>query len=105
MRAGDLDRRVTIRRLTLGADDGYGNQVEEWTDVATLWAEVKQTGGTEFLAAGRIGDETRLTFRVRYLAGITTTDRAVYQGVEHDIVEVRELGRRKGLELFAVKRV
>ena len=104
MRAGDLDRQITIRRFTSGGDDGYGNQIEIWTDLATVWAEVKQSNGREFLDAGRISDEHRVVFKVRWMDGVLTTDRILYAGIEHDIVEVRELGRREGIELHSLKR-
>ena len=39
-------------------------------------------------------------FRLRWRTGIKVTDRVVYDRRHHDIHEVRELGRRDGLELF-----
>jgi head-tail adaptor len=43
-------------------------------------------------------------FRIRYLAGVTTAHRIVFGDIRFDIVEVKELGRRKALELRCVER-
>ncbi len=37
MKAGDLDRRVTIQTPTV-TKNGYGESVTTWTDLATVWA-------------------------------------------------------------------
>ena len=104
MRAGNMDRRITIRRFSVTGDDGYGNQIEAWADHATVWAEVRQSAGKEFMEAGRIGDERKVVFRIRFMAALTVADRVAYQGAEHDTVEIRELGRKQGIELHTFKR-
>lgn len=43
-----------------------------------------------------------IIFRIRWLDGITNADRIVYGGVNHNLKEVKEIGRRKGLELRCV---
>ena len=45
--AGKMDRRVTLQR-PVRADDGHGGKVTTWTDVATVYAEVKTLRGTSF---------------------------------------------------------
>jgi SPP1 family predicted phage head-tail adaptor len=97
MRGGDMDRRITIQQVTL-VDDGFGH-VEEWADLATVWAEVKQESGREFFAAGGIQSDRKVVFRLRWIDGITVVHRVIYSGREHNIHEVRELGREVGLEL------
>lgn len=98
MRAGDMDRRITIQRYEVVGDDGYGNQITEWNDLATVWAEVKQESGREFFAAAAIQSERKVVFKLRWL-DVTVVDRVSYDGRLHDIHEVRELGRKEGLEL------
>mgnify|MGYP001765327238 CR=1 FL=1 len=98
MRAGDMDRRIMIQGVEYIFDD-YGGYEEVWTDVATVWAEVKQESGREFFAAAAIQSERKVVFRLRWLDGITVVHRVLYGGREHNIHEVRELGRQEGLEL------
>lgn len=98
MRAGDLDRRITIQQLTL-IPDGGGGSTESWTDLATVSAKVTQQSGREFLQASAVRTERAVLFTIRYRADLTTGNRVVYDGIDHDIREVRELGRQAGLEL------
>ncbi|NQW09556.1 MAG: phage head closure protein [Alphaproteobacteria bacterium] len=98
MRAGDLDRRITLQGVEYIFDD-YGGYGEVWTDVGTFWAEVKQESGREFFAYGGINSERKVIFRLRWVDGITVVHRVIYDEREHNIHEVRELGRQEGLEL------
>jgi SPP1 family predicted phage head-tail adaptor len=101
MRAGALDRRVTIQRKTV-IQDPYGEEIETWTDLATVSAQVTQQSGREFLAAETVQAVVRVLFRLRWIADIQATDRVIYGGRSHDIQEVKELGRREGLDLMTV---
>ena len=104
MQIGKLDRRITIQREMVVGDDGYGNEIVDWGDVATVWARVIQQTGREFFALAAIQAETRVVFHLRFIEGMTTEDRVDYEGQLHDIHEVRELGRRAGLELYTTAR-
>lgn len=42
-----------------------------------------------------------MTFRTRWFAGISETDKLVSDGVEYDVKGVLEIGRREGLEIAA----
>lgn len=99
MKAGQLDRRITIRKQGM-IQDGYGGFIPGgWEDVATVWARVEQTSGREFFAAATVQSERRVVFRFRHLPGIDTTMSVFHEDREHNIREVREIGRREGLEL------
>lgn len=98
MRAGDMDRRILIQSYSYETDE-YGGTIDTWTDVAEVWANVTQQSGREFFGAGTIQSERKVVFRLRWLDGITVLHRIVYDGRDHDIQEVRELGRKEGLEL------
>ncbi|MYZ46458.1 head-tail adaptor protein [Propylenella binzhouense] len=90
IRAGKLDRLVIIERATV-AIDGYGREASTWTTIATLRAEIVDGATAD-------DGESRTTFRTRF-ASIVPTDRLIYAGEARNIVEVRELGRRRGLEI------
>lgn len=100
MKAGPLDRTVTIQRVTL-VDDGYSS-VETWADWQTVPAQVIQQSGREFFAAAAVQAEQRVLFRMRWLDGVTVLDRVSHEGRPHNIVGIKELGRREGTELMTV---
>ena len=100
MRAGDMDRRITILRYELAGDDGWGNPIETYVPTEEVWAEVRQESGREFFAAAAIQSERKVVFKLRWIEPeVRVYDRVLYAGREHNIHEVRELGRKEGLEL------
>lgn len=103
MRAGTLDRIITIQRATEARDD-FGVVTTTWATLATLRAALVQASTTEYLQAAGLQGEAAVIFRTRYLDGVTVRDRVLSDGVAHDIKEVKELGRRKGLEIRTVAR-
>lgn len=98
MRAGKLDRTITIERFSSTTDD-FGTPVETWTPVATLRAQVIQSSTEEFLSTQGATDATVIVFRTRWLDGITTSDQLGYEGKPFNIREVKEIGRRRGTEI------
>ncbi|MNV99298.1 Phage head-tail joining protein [compost metagenome] len=52
-------------------------------------------------SAGSIS-ETAVVFRVRYRDDLATSDRVTHQGQAYDVKEIKELGRRAGLDLRCV---
>lgn len=101
MKAGPLDRRVTIQRFTETRNE-YNEPIAVWTDLATLSAQVIQQSGREFLSADQTQAERPVLFRLRWLDGVTVLDRVSYGGRVHNIQDVKELGRQEGLELMTV---
>jgi SPP1 family predicted phage head-tail adaptor len=98
MRAGNLDREITVQRFTSTVDD-YGTPVETWIDLVTLRAQIIQASTDEFIRGSGASDETVVVFRTWWQDGITVADRIIHQGVVHNIKETKEIGRRAGLEL------
>ncbi|QIA23094.1 phage head closure protein [Mesorhizobium sp. AA22] len=98
MRAGRLDREIVIERVTL-VDDGTGNQTETWTPLATLRAQLIEASTEEFIRSYGASSETATIFRTRYMAEVTLADRVSYNGQPHNLIEIKEIGRRRGLEL------
>lgn len=96
--ARKLDRTITIERLSRTVDD-YGAEAETWALVATLRAQRLENGSREFVRAYGQAEEGVAVFRTRYVAGITTSDRIVFEDEALELVEVVELGRRIGLDL------
>lgn len=101
MRAGKLDKIITIERVTTTVDE-YGTPVEGWAEVATVRAQLIQSTTEEFMRSFGVSSETAVIFRIRHMDGITLADRVTYDGRHHDLKEIKELGRREGLDLRCV---
>ncbi|MDR7147052.1 phage head closure protein [Rhizobium sp. BE258] len=104
MRSGKLDRTLRIDRFSSDSADEYGVPVNGFTPLATLRAQIIQANTEEAIRNGA-EDTTLVIFRTRWLAGVTTADRVVYEGRFFNIKETREIGRREGLEIRAVEKV
>ncbi len=101
MLAGKLDRRITIQRKT-ETRNTLNEPVEDWNDLATVWAQKLGQTGQEFFANDQVLSEYRVIFRIRWRRDLKDTDRVMFEGRAHDIHSIRELGRRVGLELQTV---
>lgn len=98
MRAGKLTKTIVIQRVTTTVDE-YGTPIEGWATVATVRADLIQSSVEEFMRSFGTSAETAVIFRIRYLDGVTTADRVTHDGRSFDVKEIKELGRREGLEL------
>ncbi len=106
MRAGDLDRRITIERYT-EIHDGFNNPVKTWHQLALVWAAKADVSDSERLAAQEVGAEITTRFRIRWspqVSDLDPKDRIRFEGRICDIVGVKEIGRREGLEISVVAR-
>lgn len=99
MRAGRLDRRLTIQSRTTAAD-AQGQQIETWSDVATVWASKRDLRGREYFAANATNADVSTTFEIRYRSDVTVLHRVVCEGTTYDVQQVSEIGRREGLQII-----
>lgn len=100
MRAGDLDRPITIEaKATTQA--GNGELIESWSTLATVWAQVRELHGRERFQAQQVHAEIDTRFRMRHRTDVTVEHRISYAGSVYDIKAVMEIGRRVGLEILA----
>jgi len=96
MSAGKLRDRVTFQRNTTGADQ-YGNVVDGWEDILTVWGDVLERLGGEKIRAGVPQAEHMATIRVRKsLDAVTVTeaDRISARGQTWNIRSIAEVGRK-----------
>lgn len=103
MRAGRLDRRITLQVATR-ARDASGSWTESWANVATdpvVWAGKRDTLGSERVQSGAETATADTVFVIRWRADLTASHRVVDDaGAAWDIIAPpTELGRRDGLEL------
>ena len=107
MRAGRLDRQITLEFRTAGKS-ASGEPTETWGSAETVWAEVRALTGREFYAATAaqiVADET-LVFTIRFRSDVRPASaRVKYNPGDlertYNIRRVAELGRRDGLEITA----
>ena len=98
MRAGKLDRRITIESFS-NAVDPHGTPVETWSKFACVRAELIEARTEEYQRAYGEGGNVAVIFRIRWLDDVTTGHRVVYEGRNLNIRDIKEIGRRRGLEL------
>lgn len=101
MRAGKLDRLVTLQTFTSGRDADYGSETKTWTTLAQVWARVEGVSGREFFSARQTGAERTLRLTIRYRSDVTEKLRVLLDGGRTlEVHTLREIGRRRGLELI-----
>lgn len=108
MGSGDLREKFTIRRAAL-TDDGYGGQIETWSDYLTCAAEITFSRGGETVIAARLQAQQPAILRVRNFAAsrdIKPTDKAVNTRTG-EVFNIREYPReardRRGYLEFLVQ--
>ena len=103
MQAGRLDRRITLQSLST-TQDGYGEPVETWSNLATVWARKASVSPSEVYDNSQRLSQAVVKWHIRYRTDVkteyrirSTTSAEVYR-----IVGVEEIGRRKGLILHTI---
>lgn len=100
MDAGRLDRRITLQS-SVATRDAAGGMVETWSDVATVWAQVRNLSAREVQLAAQRGAAVKAAVTVRYRTGLATDMRVVFEdGSTAPILWIDEIGRRAGLILY-----
>lgn len=93
-----MDRTIRIERAIETADE-YGAVTPGWAEAFTVRAQLIEQSTTDYMQAS--GDEARrvAVFRTRWIDGLSNADRVVFEGLPYDVEAVKEIGRRRGLEL------
>lgn len=102
MRAGKLDRVITIQAFSSTVDE-YGTPTETWADFAAVRAQRVEASTEEFLRGYGEATDTAVIFRTHFVAGVTTKHRVTCEGQQFNIRETKEIGRREGLEIRAIE--
>lgn len=104
IRAGDLDRRIAIQTPDPGEVDAAGARIPSWNDVGTVWANYRPVRDSERMASGSVTASIMARFQIRWSIAMSQIDerhRLLFDGRIFDIVAVKEIGRREGLEISA----
>jgi len=105
MRSGELRHRVTIQAKSI-TQNGFGEPVETWSDVATVWASVQPLAGREYFQAQQIKADITLRIRMRYRSGIQPAMRLLFESRVFEIQAVIDPDERhRELELLCAEKV
>lgn len=94
MRAGQLNSRATIQRLTSG-QDSIGQPATTWTDVATVWANIRHKSGSEAIKADKDVSIVQASIRIRRRTDVTAAMRVLYGSTVYEIKVVLPDERHK----------
>ncbi len=99
MQAGRLSTRCVLQ--TPGtAQDELGQPIPGWTDVATVWGDIRLKSGLESIKAGAPVSTVQASIRVRYRAGINAGMRVVHNLQAFNITAVLpDAGAREYIDL------
>jgi len=106
MKAGRLDRRITIMRASLSAN-ALNEHEETWLDIATVWASKEDISDSERIRAQEVSAEITTRFQIRHssaVADVNPKDRVRFEGRVYDVYGVKEIPYRAGLEITATAR-
>lgn len=101
--AGKLDRKIVLQRST-DARDEYNEPVKTWATLATRSASYEPLSDGERFRASETAANASARFVIRYsaaVADLNPKDRLTFDGDTWQILHVKELGRREGLEILA----
>lgn len=76
MQAGKLNRKVKIQ-AQVDTVDTIGQPINDWVDVATVWADIRYLSGLEAIKADADTSVAKVSIRVRYRADIVPAMRIV----------------------------
>ena len=101
MQAGRLNRRCVLQSPSTATDE-LGQPIPGWTDVATVWGDIRLKSGLESIKAGAPVSVVQASIRVRYRAGITAGMRVVHNLQAFNITAVLpDVGGREYVDLVA----
>lgn len=103
---GKLDRRIVLQRATT-AKDSFGQAIQTFATLATVWASFTPVSDAEKERANEIHSELMCRFVIRWAlawADLNTKDQVVFDGRSYNIQGVKEIGRHFGFEITAATR-
>jgi SPP1 family predicted phage head-tail adaptor len=101
-RIGRLRERVTLQQVSVSID-AAGDPAYAWTDVATLWARVRPSGGGVATLAERRTAIEDYEVTIRWRDGMSVTQRFVWRGRYLQIESVANLDERRQRVTLACK--
>lgn len=79
MEIGKLSTRLTLQQPS-SSQDTLGQPLATWSDVATLWCDVRHASGLQSIKADADTSTAKASIRIRHRPGVTAAMRLVEQG-------------------------
>lgn len=99
MQAGRLNRRCQLQSPSQSVDE-LGQPIPGWTDVATVWADIRMKSGLEAIKAGAVVSTVQASIRIRYRAGVNAGMRVVHNLQAYEVLAVQpDVGGREYVDL------
>lgn len=103
MEIGALNKKITIQELITNINEN-GFEIEEWIDYKTVWAGVSNLHGREYFEAAAVQMENTVKFTVRYLDGIDTSMRILFNNKSYNITSIDNIKyRNRFIEIKAME--
>jgi SPP1 family predicted phage head-tail adaptor len=108
--AGKLDHRIRIeKRVDPPLKDSYGEEIEQWEELATVWAHKRDARGEEKFAAQQLTGQVDAFWEMRYRDDVTNAmrivdlrDATIHEIVTPPIVLIK-YGRDRVIEIQSKK--
>lgn len=104
--AGQMDRRITLRRATY-TQDAVGESIATWATLASVAAQFIPVSDGDMLRGDEVSADMLSRFRIRWsrvTSSVDPKDRLIFETREYQIHGVKEIGRRDFLEITASAR-
>jgi SPP1 family predicted phage head-tail adaptor len=95
MRAGDLDRRVSLLAPSESSDTRFAGNEAAWATAAVFWAKFTDLSGREAIMSQQTALNVSSQFDFRYRTDVTPKCRLLMEGREFEVVSIA-YSRRKG---------
>jgi len=94
-----LNRKCQLQSPSQSVDE-LGQPIPGWTDVATVWADIRMKSGLESIKAGAVVSTVQASVRIRYRTGVNAGMRLTHNLVNYSIVAVQpDVGGREYVDL------
>lgn len=98
---GTLNDRITLQRSAITEDPDSSFPIEGFTDIATVWARFRPTGGREFREGSVATAEERATFTILHRDDLDQADRLIFAGKVWNIASISRVGWREAIDINA----
>lgn len=103
MHIGAFKNRITIQYLESTINE-RGFEGEEWKEYKTVWASVTNLHGREYFAAATVQAENTVKFTIRYISGIDTTMKIMFEDKLYNITSIDNIKyENKYIEIKAME--
>lgn len=95
---GEFRYSIKVQQLTV-SKDAFGAAIESYTDLMTLRASKKNTGGSKIVENKEIFSPSTITFVTHWRDSINEKCRIIWNGKIYIILNLSEIGFKEGLQI------